>query len=124
MLIDSRVVVNGFQLRDRSNLSWGKKKKGDEVEDEDDDDVVRTSVSQGRVTETLRHCVLRNYSSEISIYNSPHICIRLVKQEGREDMDGQHDTLGRPAGSHTSQLDLTAVSRAYDETGSFYTIIL
>jgi hypothetical protein len=34
-------------------FSQGKKKKGDEVEDEDDDDVMRTSVSQGRVTVTL-----------------------------------------------------------------------
>jgi hypothetical protein len=35
-------------------FSQGKKKKGDEVEDEDDDDdVVRTSVSQDRVTATL-----------------------------------------------------------------------
>ncbi len=32
-------------------LSQGKKKKG--AEDEDDDDIVRTSVSQDRVTATL-----------------------------------------------------------------------
>ncbi len=34
-------------------FSRGKKKKGDKVKDEDDDDVVRTSVSQDRVTVTL-----------------------------------------------------------------------
>jgi hypothetical protein len=34
------------------NLLFVQKKKGDDVEDEDDD-VVRTSVSQNRVTETL-----------------------------------------------------------------------
>jgi hypothetical protein len=31
-------------------LSQGRKKKEDEIDDEDDDDVVRTSVSQDRVT--------------------------------------------------------------------------
>jgi hypothetical protein len=41
-------------------LSWGKKKRVDEVEDEDDDDedVVRTSVPQDRATVTL---ALRNF---------------------------------------------------------------
>jgi hypothetical protein len=34
-------------------LSQGKKKKGDEVDDEDNDDVVSTGVSQDRVTPTL-----------------------------------------------------------------------
>jgi hypothetical protein len=29
------------------------------------------------------------------------------KNAGGEDMDSQHDTLGGPAGSYTSQLDLT-----------------
>jgi hypothetical protein len=33
--------------------------------------------------------------------------------------DSQCDTLGGPAGSHTSQLDLTVDSRASDKTGSF-----
>jgi hypothetical protein len=33
-------------------FSWGKKKKGDEVEDENDD-MVRTSMSKDRVTATL-----------------------------------------------------------------------
>jgi hypothetical protein len=65
------------------------KRKGDEVKDEDDD-VVRTSVSQDRVTATL--CTYIN-------------C--------------QHDTLGGPAGSHTSQLDLFPGSRASDKAGYF-----
>ncbi len=44
----------GFQLRDQKILSRGKKKKGDEVDDEvDDDDVVRTSASQNRSTAKL-----------------------------------------------------------------------
>jgi hypothetical protein len=64
----------GVQLRNQNTLSQGKKKKGDEVEDEDDDVVARTSVSQDRVTATL--C---NYSSALGIYiqdmycSSPHI---------------------------------------------------
>jgi hypothetical protein len=42
-------IVKKVQL----TLSRGTKKKEDEVEDEDDDDVVRTSVSQDKVTATL-----------------------------------------------------------------------
>jgi hypothetical protein len=34
-------------------LYQGKKKKGDDIADDEDDDVVRTSVSQDRVTATL-----------------------------------------------------------------------
>ncbi len=63
---------------------------------------------------------------KIYFYSSPPN-IRQVKQEGGamgEDIDCLHDTLGGPAGSHISQLDLTRVSRAYDKNGSFYTIIL
>jgi hypothetical protein len=34
-------------------------------------------------------------------------------------MDGQHDTLGGPAGSHTSQLDLIEGYRVPDKTRYF-----
>jgi hypothetical protein len=39
-------------------------------------------------------------------------------------MDGQHDTLGGPAESHTSQPDLTAGYIVSDKTGYLFTIIL
>ncbi len=35
-------------------------------------------------------------------------------------LDGHHDTLGGPGGSHTSQLDLIAVSRASNKAGFLY----
>ncbi len=41
------------QKKVQLTLSRGKKKKGDEVEDEVDDDVMRTSVSQDIVTAIL-----------------------------------------------------------------------
>jgi hypothetical protein len=43
---------------------------------------------------------------------------------GGEDLDSQQNTLGGPAGAHTSQLGLIVVSRASNKTGSFCTIIL
>jgi hypothetical protein len=61
--------------------------------------------------------VLRNHSSALSIYSSPHISGRYKIEGGH--MDSQHDALGRPAESHTSQLDLIVVSRASDKTRSF-----
>jgi hypothetical protein len=93
------------------------RKKGDEVEDEEDDDVMRSSVSQGRETVTL-------YTEELFLctqytqYSTLHIYLA-GKTRGGEDMDCQHNTLGGSAGSHTSQLDLTMVSRASNKTGSF-----
>jgi hypothetical protein len=54
--------------------SEGKKKKGNEVEDEDDHDVVRTSLSQERATATL--CIEEYCSPALSIYSFPHISER------------------------------------------------
>ncbi len=48
----SEIWHSDSQEKAQLTLSWGKKKKGDEVEDENDD-VVRTSVSQDRVIATL-----------------------------------------------------------------------
>ncbi len=45
-------------------------------------------------------------------------------REGGWIWTGQHGTIGVPARPHTSQLNLTMVSRAFYKTGSFYTIIL
>jgi hypothetical protein len=42
-------------------------KKQDEVADDEDDDVARNSVSQGQVTVTLCHCVLKNCFSALNI---------------------------------------------------------
>jgi hypothetical protein len=42
-----------------------------------------------------------------------------VKCEGVKDTEGQHDTLGGPAGSHTSQLDLIMGYQVSDMIGYF-----
>jgi hypothetical protein len=67
-------------------------------------------------TEWQWHCVLRNCSSALSKYSTLHI--RQVKVWG-EGADSQHDTLGGPAGSHTSQLNLTMGYRVSNKTGCF-----
>ncbi len=71
------------------------------------------------------HCVTRQSDSDTTeeffpctqytVYSSPHISDRYNVQ----DTDSEHDILGRPAGSHTSQLGFIAVSRASDKTGYF-----
>jgi hypothetical protein len=101
-------------------LSQGKKNKDeDEVDDEDDDDdMVRTSVSQNRVTATLCRGIVPFHS----VYNNIALP---TDQRGNnlgvgEDMDSQHDTFDAPAGSHTSQLDLIMGFRASDKTGYLY----
>jgi hypothetical protein len=62
------------------NLSQGKKKKGerDEIADgEDDDDVVRTSLSQDRVTAAL--CTEELFlSTQYTVYSSP-LFIKTIK---------------------------------------------
>ncbi len=82
--------------------SQGKKKKEDEVADDededdedddedDDDDAVRTSVSQNRVTATLRTEEL--FPSTQYIFLSPHI--RWLTTWMGEDSEGQHATMCR-----------------------------
>ncbi len=77
-------------------------------------------------TEWQWHCVLRNYSSALNILYiafPTYVLYQAGQQRIGKDRDGQRSTLGRPAGSHTSQLTLTTGSRASDETGYFYTNI-
>ncbi len=75
------------------NLSQGEKKKGDEVAD--DDDVVRTSVTQDRVTATLG--TEESFLSTQYIYcSSPHISERSTMRGG-EDTDSHCDTFSGPS---------------------------
>ncbi len=70
-------------------LSQGKKKKGDEVDDDEgDDDAVKTSFSQDQVTATL--CTEELFFS-IQYTCSP--AYKMVNHVGGED--GQYDTFGR-----------------------------
>jgi hypothetical protein len=102
--------------------SQGKKKKGDAVADDDNDDnAVRTSVSQDRVTVTL--CTKELFlSTQYTVYSSLHISENKSVGKGK-DTDGQHVSLGRPAGSQPSQLDLIEGCRVSDEAEYFCTII-
>jgi hypothetical protein len=93
-------------------LSHGKKKEGNEVEDDYDDDVVRTSVSQDRVTAAL--CTEELF-----------LCTQYIRSNIRGVGYGWSTRhIWRAVGCHTSQLDIIAVSRASDKNGSFCKIIL
>jgi hypothetical protein len=74
-------------------------------------------------TEWQQNYVLSNCSSH-SVSIALSIYIRQAKYVRGKDADGQHDTLGWPAGSDTSRLDLIAGCRAFDKTGYFCTVIL
>jgi hypothetical protein len=52
------LLIDG-QKKVQLTLSHGKKKKGDKLQGEDDDNVVRTSVSQDRVTAKL--CIKESF---------------------------------------------------------------
>ncbi len=67
-------------------------------------------MSQDKVTATL--CTKELFTCTQYKYLSPHI--RQVKCEGGKDTDGEHDTIGKPAGSHTTQPDLITGSRVSD----------
>ncbi len=120
--IQSESWHSGGLKKVQLTLSQRKKKKEDEVaDDEDDDDAVRTSVSQDRVTVTL--------CTEALFLSTQYIAIpayQMVNHVGwGQNMVSQHDThLAGPAGSHTSQPDLTGSYKVPDKTSYFYTVIL
>jgi hypothetical protein len=96
----------------------------DEIADgEDDDDVVRTSVSQDRVTAAL--CTEELFlSTQYTVYRSPCISDGQPCGRGRIRMVNMRCLVG-PAGSYTSQPpDLTVGYRVSDKTGYLCTIIL
>ncbi len=70
----------------------GKKKNGDEVDDEDDDNVVRTSVSQDRATATLYTENLFLSTEFIKLF--PHII--QVKYEGGGNRQSTRHISGQP----------------------------
>jgi hypothetical protein len=78
-------------------LSQSKKKNGDKVTDDEDADdyVVRTSVSQDRVTGTLYTKEL--FLSTQYIFNVALPAYHIVNYLGAEDTNGQHNTFGRPS---------------------------
>jgi hypothetical protein len=73
--------------------SQGEKMKGDEVADDEDYDMVRTSVYITRPSEG--YTVLRNFSSALSLYSSPHTSERSNMRWGK-DTDGQHNLFSGP----------------------------
>ncbi len=73
-------------------------------------------------TEWQQHHVLRNCSSALTILALP--AYQIIKHVGGRIWTANTTHLVGPAGSHTSQLDLTTGYRVYDKTGYFCTIIL
>jgi hypothetical protein len=72
--------------------SQGEKMKGDEVADDEDYDVVRTTcITRPSDSDT----VLRNFSSALSLYSSPHTSERSNVRWGK-DTDGQHNLFSGP----------------------------
>ncbi len=53
------------------------------------------------------------------IYKKKHTGFRISGMPKTPYLDGQHDTLGGPGDSHTSQLDLIAVFKAYNKAVVF-----
>jgi hypothetical protein len=56
---------------------------------------------------------------EYTEYKKKHTGFRISGMPKTPYLDGQHDTLGGPVDSHTSQLDLIAVFKAYNKAVFF-----
>jgi hypothetical protein len=97
-------------------------KKGDDIADDDDDAVARTSLSQDRVTATLRTEELFLRTQYIKL--SPQIRrVKMWRGGGRRIQMVNTTNLVVPAGFHTSQLVLYAIYRISNKY-SLPTIIL